>query len=273
MNWFLVSGRWKLIMKFPAQFFVALGLAACGLAATWPVLAEELRTGQIASNVEVADSKAAAGDIISKSEKGLVRASTPYDRNLFGVVVEDPSVVLNKASENTLPIISYGETLVKVSSANGEVRRGDFITSSANPGVGQKAIESGFVIGKALEDLTCDKDRPCQKQVGVFVNIQYRPIEGRPTFGRIFSFLASSLEKPENLPEVLRYLFALLLGGGVFVLGFLSIGRSLRSGVEAVGRNPMAKTSIQIALAINLLTIIILSCAGIAVSLIIIFYF
>jgi hypothetical protein len=53
----------------------------------------------------------------------------------------------------------------------------------------------------------------------------------------------------------------------------MSIGRSLRSGVEAVGRNPMAKTSIQIALAINLLMIIILSAAGVAVSLLVIFYF
>jgi len=258
----------------PARIISAAVVAAAFfLGLCLPVAGEELKSGQIASNVEIADSQAAAGDILSKSEKGLVRASTPYDRNLFGVVVEDPSVVLNKASKNTLPVISYGETLVKVSSENGEVRRGDFITSSANPGVGQKAIESGFVIGKSLEDLTCDKDRPCQKQVGVFVNIQYRPIEGRPTFGRIFSFLASSLEKPENLPEVLRYLFALLFGGGAFLLGFLSIGRSLRSGVEAVGRNPLARTSIQIALAFNLAGIIILTVAGVTISLFIIFYF
>ena len=256
-------------MLRPARIISAAVVAAAFfLGFCLPVAGEELKSGQIASNVEVADSDARAGDILTKSDKGLVRASNSYDRNLFGVVVEDPSVVLNKASKNTLPVISYGETLVEVSNGNGEVRRGDFVTSSSSPGVGQKAIDSGFVVGRALEDL-----KETQGPISVFVNIQYRTIEGRASVSKILTVLTSSLERPENLPEVLRYLFALLLGGGVFLFGFFSIGRSLRSGVEAVGRNPMAKTSIQIALAINLLTIIILSCAGIAVSLLIIFYF
>jgi len=259
-------------MKIPAQILVTLGLAA-GFLAGIPTVVQsvEPQSGEIARNLEVADSKAAAGDILSRSEVGLVRATTAYDPGLFGVVTENPSIVLNQATDKTLPVISYGEVLVNVSSKNGQVRRGDFVTSSSEAGVGQKATESGFVLGKALEDAACDKDEPCQ--ISVFVNIQYRPVEGRPSFGRVFSFLASSMSKPENLPEVLRYFFALLLGGGAFFFGFLFFARSLRTGVEAVGRNPMAKTSIQVAMVFNLLGIFILTAAGVALALFIIFYF
>ncbi|MCH7541587.1 hypothetical protein IH981_02285 [Patescibacteria group bacterium] len=124
------------------------------------------------------------------------------------------------------------------------------------------------MIGKALEDLDSSEGL-----IGVFVNIQYRNVEGRPTFGRIFSFLLVSLEKPENLPEVLRYLFALIVGGGAFFLGFISFVRSMRTGVEAVGRNPLAQTSIQVAMLVNLAGISILTAAGVSLALFIIFYF
>lgn len=232
------------------------------------LFAQEIEPGSIATNTPVVDKEAKAGDVLSKGEGGLKRSESPYDKNMFGVVVENPSIVLNKADSSTLPVISYGEVLVTVGNKNGEIKRGDFVTSSEVPGLAQKATESGFVLGRALEDMG-DKSR-----IRVFVNIQYRNIEGAPpTFGRVFQFLASSLERPENLPEVLRYLFAIVLGGGAFVLGFVSFARSLRSGVEAVGRNPLAKTSIQLAMVLNLGGILTLTIAGIGLALFVIFYF
>ena len=256
-------------MKTPARLLILLTLLpVISVGFSFPTLGQELRSGQIASNTQVDDSDAAAGDILTKSGDEIVRATTAYDPNLFGIVVENPSVVLNKKSATTLPVISYGEVLVRVSSSNGQVQQGDFVTSSKKAGVGQRATDSGFVIGKALEDLDSSEGT-----IGVFVNIQYRNVEGRPTFGRIFSFLLTSLEKPENLPEVLRYLFALIVGGGAFFLGFISFVRSMRSGVEAVGRNPLAKTSIQVAMLVNLAGISILTAAGVALALFIIFYF
>ena len=253
----------------PARIFT-INLLFLVLLAGFSTMAfgQELRSGQIASNVEVNDSEAQTGDILTKSGDKLVRAAKAYDSSLFGVVVENPSVVLNKETATTLPVVSYGESLVRVNNTSGEVRQGDFITSSSTAGVGQKAIESGYILGKALEDLEGQEGI-----IGVFVNIQYRNVEGRPTFGRIFSFLLTSLEKPENLPEVLRYLFALIVGGGAFFLGFISFVRSLRTGVEAVGRNPMAKTSIQVAMLVNLIGITILTAAGVGLALFIIFYF
>lgn len=256
-------------MKTVAQILIPFLTAAFLLAGFSSfAFSQELRSGQVASNIEVDDPDAGPGDILTREGDKIVRSRTPYDDNLFGVVVENPSVVLNKESADTLPLISYGEALVRVSDANGKIKQGDFITSSTTAGVGQRAKESGFVVGRALEDL-----QDSEEVITVFVNIQYRNVEGRPTFGRIFSFLLTSLEKPENLPEVLRYIFALIVGGGSFFLGFITFGRSLRNGVEAIGRNPLASTSIQMALVLNLAGITILTAAGIALALFVIFYF
>ncbi|HEX7455952.1 MAG TPA: hypothetical protein VF303_00600 [Candidatus Nanoarchaeia archaeon] len=256
-------------MKLPAQRLTLFLTAATALVGfSVPTFAQELRSGQVASNIDVDDPQAQTGDILTKTGDKVVRASKPYDSNLFGVVVENPSVVLNKATATTLPVIFYGEVLVRVSNKNGSITQGEFITSSSEAGVGQKATESGYILGKALEGL-----KGQEGVIGVFVNIQYRNVEGKPTFGRIFTFLLTSLEKPENLPEVLRYLFALLVGGGAFFLGFVSFVRSLRTGVEAIGRNPLAKTSIQVAILANLVGISVLTAAGVGLALFIIFYF
>jgi hypothetical protein len=248
--------------------FASVFISCLAISFSANAFSQELRSGQIASNVAVSDTGAQTGDILTKKGDEIVRASKAYDANLFGVVVENPSVALNKETLITLPVISYGETLVRVNNGAGQIKQGDFITSSSDAGIGQKASDSGFVVGKALEDLDSD-----EALISVFVNIQYRNVEGRPTFGRIFSFLLTSLERPENLPEVLRYIFALIVGGGAFFLGFLSFVRSLRTGVEAVGRNPMARTSIQIAMILNLAGISILTAAGVGLALFIIFYF
>ncbi|MCH7541586.1 hypothetical protein IH981_02280 [Patescibacteria group bacterium] len=118
-----------------AQIFIASSLTATLLFnLSTVVFGQELRSGQIASNTEVDDPAAKAGDILTRSGDQLVRAAAAYDPNLFGVVVENPSVVLNKTSESTLPIVSYGEVLVRVSSENGQIQQGEFITSSKKPG-------------------------------------------------------------------------------------------------------------------------------------------
>lgn len=256
-------------MKKSAHIFITFALLPAALVClTIPTFAQELRSGQIATNMEVKEVGAKTGDILTKSNDGLVKSKAAYDKNLFGVVIENPNVVFNKPAKGLVPVISYGETLVRVSDSAGKIKSGDFITSSKTPGIGQKAIESGFILGKALQDL---KEK--EGLINVFVNIQYRNIEAEPSFGKIFTFLATAIERPENLPEVLRYLFALLVGGGAFFLGFVSFGRSLRTGVEAIGRNPLARTSIQVAMLLNLTGITLLTAAGVGLALFVILYF
>ncbi|GAI21244.1 unnamed protein product [marine sediment metagenome] len=220
----------------------------------------------IASNFEVTDPEAKPGDIIAKSEEGLIRATIPYDPNLFGVVTESALMIFYQPTPTTSPIVTWGETLVKVNSINGEIKKGDFITSSNKPGIGQKATESGFAVGKAMEDFKGEEGL-----ITVFVNIQDVTME-KPTVGGIVSTIISGLGRPENLPQVLRYLFALLVGGGSFMIGFFSFIKALREGITGISRNPLAKKSIRLAMILNLIGILVLTIAGLGLALFVILY-
>jgi hypothetical protein len=184
------------------------------------------------------------------------------------VVGETPIIVFGKPTTTTLPIITSGETLVKVSNINGEIKRGDFITSSEKPGIGQKATQSGFVIGRALEDFNQEEGKILAE-----INIQYANIYPAGISAKsIFVRILENVGKPENFPEVLRYIFALFLGGGSFFAGFFAFVRALHKGVEAMGRNPLAKSSIRIAMILNLIGILILTMAGLGLALFVIIY-
>ena len=223
---------------------------------------------QVAINTIMADSEAETGDIISIDENGAIRSNVSYDPNIFGVVAEGAIIVFNKEATSTLAVVTWGQTLVKVSNVNGEIERGDYLTSSDKPGVGQKATQSGPKIGKALEDFN-----RTEGLVKASINIQYASIGltelgPKSLLGNIFK----ELKRPANVPQVLRYLFALLIGGGSFLMGFISFVGALRKGVEGISRNPLARQSIRLAMITNLLGIIVLTLAGLGLSLFVILY-
>ena len=255
-------------MKFRVIFLLVFLLT---FLATKNSFAQDLTNGQIAKNLSVADSAAKTGDILSKSDKGLVRASTEYDGNIFGVIVSDPSLSLNQIGSGTFPVVSYGPTKVNVSDKNGAIKSGDFITSSKQAGVGEKATGSGEVLGKALENLSGHSG-----EISVFINIQDRTIETKASSGnaldRALNLFSSTLEKPSSFPIILRYLLAMILAGGSFLFGYLSVVRAMRNGLEAIGRNPLARGAIQAALVLNLAGIGIISSVGVGLALFIIFY-
>lgn len=263
-------------MSVPASKLIPIPVLLTAVLLSSPslVVAQDLTGGQIAVNLEVDDTGATAGDILSITQDNrLVRSSTPYDKNIFGVVVADPDIVLNKETDTTLSVLSQGETEVKVSGKKGNIEVGDFITSSDEPGVGQKANMEGMVVGKALASYSGDS----VGSIPVYINIQHQSqIAGDVSVGdlwdRVVALTSQSLEEPFNFQLLLRYLFALIIGSLSFLLGFIYAARALRTAMVAIGRNPLARGAIQVSMALNLLGILILSGAGIALSLFIIFY-
>jgi hypothetical protein len=222
----------------------------------------------IAQYFEIKDPEIKKGDIVSLRNKEIYRSNVPYDENIVGVIGENPILVFGKETTTTLPVVSYGKTLVRVTNQNGEIKKGDFITSSNRPGVGEKATESGFVVGRALENFNEDEGL-----IPVFVSIQYLNLAPkRPTFGGVIQEILSTLRVPENVPEVLRYTFAIFLAGMSFLFGFIFFLRTLREGIVGMSRNPLAKKSIQTAMILNLIGISILTLAGIGLALFVILY-
>jgi hypothetical protein len=225
---------------------------------------------KIASYFEIADSEIETGNLISAKENGLFKTNSAYDSDLFGVVVEIPAIVFNKQTTSSFPIVSYGEAYIKITNKNGEIEKGDLITSSDIPGVGQKVTQSGTVIARALENSN-DKEI-----IKAFVEIYYynkdKGLLGESETKRILGAIMAGLEKPENFPELLKYIFALLIAGGSFLAGFISFVKALRKGTEAIGRNPLAKKAIVTAMIFNLIGIIIIILAGLGIALFVILY-
>ncbi len=97
-----------------------------------------------------------AGDIVVASYSGnelIEKSNSPYQKNLIGVVSTKPAVVLRSDQTGEMELVSLaGRVPIKVSTENGAIAVGDFITSSSIAGVGMKATQPGRVIGKALEN-------------------------------------------------------------------------------------------------------------------------
>lgn len=223
---------------------------------------------QVAAYFEIKDEQKNFGHIVIKDGENLFLAKQPYDDKIFGVIARSPMLIFNKPTATSVPVVYSGEALVRVSNKKHPIKKGDFITSSEIPGVGQKAFGPGYVLGRALEDLANDKD-----VVRVWINVQH--LNPPPTKSLVYDALnvfLLGLKNPMNLPDVLRHLFALIIGGASFVLGFLSFVRALRKGIEGISRNPLAKKTILGAMMINLLGVFILTAAGLILAVFVIMY-
>ncbi len=99
------------------------------------------------------------GEIVSLTGDGVsqvTKSSIPYDSHAIGVISTKPGVVMGEADGAGKPVIVglAGRVPVKVSTKNGDIKPGDYITTSDIPGIGMKATDAGRVIGKALTGLS-----------------------------------------------------------------------------------------------------------------------
>jgi hypothetical protein len=110
--------------------------------------------GDLAENVDVAEN-VVAGDIVEINSRGVaVKTTKQYSKTAIGVISENPSMVLTGKTDKIgkrAPLALAGIVSVKATNANGAIEIGDYITSSNISGVGMRATESGYVIGKALQ--------------------------------------------------------------------------------------------------------------------------
>lgn len=95
------------------------------------------------------------GVIVTSSNNLSAKVSlstSPYDKNLIGVVATSPQMILGTETKDTVRVGMTGRVPVLVSLENGPIKAGDRITSSNVKGVGMKATRPGYIVGFALED-------------------------------------------------------------------------------------------------------------------------
>jgi hypothetical protein len=242
-----------------------------------PASAEDISFG-ISSNLPILDSNVQDGSIVVTSSQGFFIASHEYDTGIIGVAtlspavsinVEDNPLVQNESNSNATkyPVISSGNAVVTISTANGNISKGDLITTSSTKGVGMKATKSGYVLGSALEDYSSDDTSKVGK-VNVSINIHYYASKASTTTSKLSDiFKLSAVASTEQPLTVFKYLIAAIVVILSFIFGFMSFGRSAKAGIEALGRNPLAGKLIQIGIIINTVITVAIIAAGLLMAL------
>jgi len=209
------------------------------------------------------------GDMICSYSDGFKKCKTEYDISIYGVIADNASVSLeDKEIENGVVILTNGIAEVRVTAVSGNIKEGDYITSSNNEGIGQKATKNGYVLGSALENFEPGN----ANDIGsIQVAINIHPAQGLAKAGsNLLQFIRQGVAVPLIGPlESLRYLLAVLMVLISFTLGMIYFGRSSRTGIEAIGRNPLAKNVIQITVLMNILLTIVIVLVGLGIAYII----
>lgn len=229
----------------------------------------------LAQNVPVADQSLGNGDIVVQSDKGIVKASTPYAPALLGVVVDQPLMEVNDRTAVTRPIASSGRVIVKVTRKNGDIAIGDFITSSDIAGVGGKATGPGIVLGTALEAFPLAGQAQTGDESTILVDLSIREQTGSTTqqgggFNRFFTNFTSAVKTDNRFAKLTRYIIAALVGTLFVFFSLIYFGINVRNALQAIGRNPIAKGPIQQNLIISLILGVIVIVAGVAIAALII---
>jgi F0F1-type ATP synthase membrane subunit c/vacuolar-type H+-ATPase subunit K len=180
---------------------------------------------------------------------------------MVGVYVENPTVLLDNLSlPEGKPVLSLGKAMVQASVAVGAIKTGDYLTSSTIPGKVEKATKSGYVMGIALEDLESDGK--------VLTSVDIKPVivSGSQKVNLLDTAKQALLAPYLSPLASLRYILAGLAAATAFVLGFIYFGRVARSGVEAIGRNPLAGRMIQFSVILNLLLTVVIMATGLVIA-------
>lgn len=214
-----------------------------------------------------ADSTVQVGMIVQLKEKDSTTVLPVSSKNVtstYGVVIpvgKAPIVLSPKvAQQQQVLVATSGRQTMLVSNQSGPIRIGDYITVSAIDGVGMKASQDQQqVAGKAaaaftgssnvvgtikLKDSAGHETAVAISRIQVDVNITHNPLFSKTVDyvpGFLNSLAVAVAGKPISVARI--YLCTLLLLITAYISGTM-LYSGVRSGMIAVGRNPLSKKSI-----------------------------
>ncbi|HEX9679612.1 MAG TPA: hypothetical protein VGA08_03260 [Candidatus Saccharimonadales bacterium] len=233
---------------------------------------EKLLRGAIVDRVENDDSKV-VGAVLSNLER------------LYGVVVRSNETAVSLTVDPAgVLVATSGRYEMLISNINGEVKEGDYLTSSALKGVAMRADErQDKTLGRALQSFdTSDPNQVLATRTVTANDGQARTV----AVGRVLADLDIRSNPLAGVlaPEVLIKLGESIAGGpvsvtriwgalGVLVLSFITgsviFYAGVRTSIIAIGRNPLSKGSVLRGfLQVTAISLIIFIVGGFAVYLI-----
>lgn len=272
----------KRVAAFSRAFFLVVISAALGTISA-PSLAHAFvgSTG-IAKTDLVSGGTPVSGDIVvfNPNTRNYRLARKVADPSLYGVVVASPLLVLEDSKSGGVPIVTSGEAYVNVTALSGPIHVGDYVTSSSIPGVGGLASSTdAYIVGTALEPFSGASTTSAFQAIpgstpegSILVLLSIGPRPAAPNLSASQTPLpVSSRTASSMVLQVIRYVLAALITVGSIYAAFRNFGSNITSSIVSVGRNPLAKTSIQFMMLLNAALIVLVSVAGIALSLVVLF--
>ncbi len=174
----------------------------------------------VATDLQIEDPSVPDGSIVSLTDGKYRLSTTPYDGTVYGVVTENPAVVFKTVGiDDEHSVVTSGKTMVRVATVNGPIKKGDLITSSEIPGVGQKVTENGYVVGVAEEDYT-DSDPQRVGLIYTTLHLNYGTVSSGLRENLISSLLQGARAPFSSPINALRYIIAGLIALMSFGVGF-----------------------------------------------------
>jgi hypothetical protein len=280
-KWSVVSGQWSVCLNLTgllrSKKFLVLLISAFLLFTVHCLLITPVSAQlEIADTYDIVDPDAQSGDIVSLGSGGIARSAIEYDNKIFGVINANPLAVYRRVDGTGTIINRNGVVPVNVTTANGSIKIGDYITTSIQAGKGQKALASGYIIGVALKDF--NEGEGSQIEYKEFQNgesrIEYAEIStsrnANALLSRLNAALFSSVQDPEGFVNVIRYVASGLVTLISIIVGLFILARVIPKGVEGIGRNPLARRSILLYTGLNLLIVGVIVILGIGASILLI---
>jgi len=282
-----MTTKWK-FFQWAAYLFIIFLLFNRFVQRT-PVFAQGLLTLQfnIARTLVIDDKDAIDGDLMSLEvgKEALVRSAKDSDERMFGVLVADPVMVYRTLP--TLPVARDGEAMANVTTLGGPIVVGDYITSSPIPGKGQKGQGvAGYMAGVALGNfdgkgitttITYQGKKYPVGQVKINVGIgPASPVLTKAAGGllgtlkQLSTAIIYNISTSQQAEKIIRYILAVLIAVIIFYISYRTFGTNVTKGIEAIGRNPLAKGTIQAMITLNIILLIVSCLAGVALALVII---
>jgi hypothetical protein len=255
-------------MRMPFRFLYSVCSLALLLgltAATAPAAASSDISGAVTQSYN-ADPSVLPGMIVEtkpKDQTTVIPLTSKDIRNMLGVVVpvNDAPIVLAPPSPSAQQVLvaASGRYNLLVSNQDGSIKAGDYLAVSALPGIAMKAgTDQAQIVGRAVSGfsgagnvistvlLKSSLGRTATVSIGsVTVDVH---LAANPLFdnnGKLPGFLSRLANSVANktVSSVRIYLSLIVLLAVFFVIGSMFYG-GVRSGIIAIGRNPLAKKAI-----------------------------
>ncbi len=202
------------------------------------------------------------GLIVVESGGSYTLSTTRSDLKTIGVITENPSITLRRSSNPQAYFVnSNGVSFVRASNSSGKISKGDGLTSSEIPGTAVKANPGEYTVGVSLEDFDSPEG---------LVRADIRPgySQSSDSINRsLLSILRTGTQSLYLSPiNSLRYVLAAIIGIASFLFGFSIFSKISGSGIQALGRNPLARKTIEFNIIIEFILNIAIIVFGLVIA-------